>query len=102
MNRSPVLPVAILACMTATACMADAPRSPTPQTEQGPFRVTAVAGGLEFPWGLAFLPDGRMVVTERPGRMRLVSQDGKLSEPLKGVPTVFAQSQGGLLDVVAS
>jgi glucose/arabinose dehydrogenase len=88
--------------MTATACMADAPRSPTPQTEQGPFRVTTVAGGLEYPWGLTFLPDGRMVVTERPGRMRLVSKDGKLSEPLTGVPAVLAQSQGGLLDVAAS
>lgn len=61
--------------------------------------VTTVARGLENPWGLAFLPDGRMLVTERPGRLRLVSPSGKLSPPLKGVPAVFAESQGGLLDV---
>jgi aldose sugar dehydrogenase len=54
------------------------------------------------PWGLAFLPDGRMLVTERPGRLRLVGADGRLSEPLSGVPRVLAQGQGGLLDVVAS
>ncbi len=51
------------------------------------------------PWSLAFLPDGRMLVTERPGRMRIVTRDGKLSPPLADVPHVFAVSQGGLLDV---
>src|SRR5689334_17885158 len=54
---------------------------------------------LAHPWGLAFLPDGRMLVTERPGRLRIVSRDGKLSAPLTGVPQVFAVGQGGLLDV---
>lgn len=61
--------------------------------------METVAGGLEHPWGLAFLPDGGMLVTERPGRLRLVSPDGKVSAPLAGVPEVFAQGQGGLLDV---
>ncbi len=61
--------------------------------------VETVAEGLVHPWGLAFLPDGRMLVTERPGRLRIVSADGTLSEPLKGVPEVVAQGQGGLLDV---
>ena len=61
--------------------------------------VETVARGLNHPWGLAFLPDGRMLVTERPGRLRLVDQDGTVSPPLAGVPRVFAASQGGLLDV---
>lgn len=63
------------------------------------FRVVTVARGLEHPWGLAFLPDGRMLVTERPGRLRIVSADGSLSAPLAGVPAVVAEGQGGLLDV---
>jgi glucose/arabinose dehydrogenase len=64
------------------------------------FTEKVVAKGLEHPWSLAFLPDGRMLVTERPGRMRIVSADGKVSEPLRGVPKVDARNQGGLLDVV--
>ncbi|MBL8525243.1 MAG: PQQ-dependent sugar dehydrogenase [Betaproteobacteria bacterium] len=66
---------------------------------QGMKPVT-VAKGLEFAWGLAFLPDGRMLVTERPGRMRIVTQDGKLGAPITGLPPVFAQGEGGLLDVI--
>ena len=62
-------------------------------------KVETVARGLEHPWGLEFLPDGRMIVTERPGRLRIVTKDGKLSEPLTGVPQVDARGQGGLLDV---
>jgi glucose/arabinose dehydrogenase len=65
----------------------------------GELRVETVASGLANPWGLAFLPDGRMLVTERAGRLRLVSADGKLSRPLTGVPNVAARGQGGLLDV---
>lgn len=61
--------------------------------------VVRIADGLENPWGLAFLPDGRMLVTERPGRLRLIARDGRLSEPLAGVPPVVARGQGGLLDV---
>ncbi len=66
----------------------------------GELAVETVASGLENPWGLAFLPDGRMLVTERPGRLRLVGSDGKLSAPISGVPNVVARGQGGLLDVV--
>lgn len=62
-------------------------------------RVATVARGLEHPWSLAFLPDGRILVTERSGRMRVVGRDGALSAPLAGVPAVVAQGQGGLLDV---
>jgi len=71
----------------------------TIKAEAGPVKVEAVAKGLEFPWGLAFLPDGRMLVTERPGRLRIVEKNGSLSEPIKGVPEVFAHGQGGLLGV---
>ncbi len=56
--------------------------------------------GLEHPWALAFIGDGRMLVTERPGRLRLVQPDGKLGEPIEGVPKVVAAGQGGLLDVI--
>ncbi|WP_091832381.1 PQQ-dependent sugar dehydrogenase [Bosea lupini] len=66
----------------------------------GELVVETVASGLENPWGLAFLPDGRMLVTERPGRLRLVGSDGKLSAPISGAPNVVARGQGGLLDVV--
>ncbi len=69
-------------------------------SEHGAVTVTEVARGLEHPWALAFLPDGRMLVTERPGRMRLVSAKGVVSAPLANVPAVAARGQGGLLDVV--
>jgi glucose/arabinose dehydrogenase len=76
-----------------------APRSPTPASLNGIVRVETLAGGLEHPWALTFLPDGRMLVTERPGRVRIVDERGGLSEPLEGVPSVLARGQGGLLDV---
>jgi glucose/arabinose dehydrogenase len=64
------------------------------------FDVVTVSDGLANPWGLAFLPDGRMLVTERPGRLRVLSSDGKkMSEPVAGLPAVDARGQGGLLDV---
>jgi aldose sugar dehydrogenase len=68
-------------------------------TKQGTIKVQTLAQGLSHPWGLAFLPDGRMLVTEKVGRLRIVDKDGKVSEPLKGVPEVVAKGQGGLLDV---
>lgn len=72
-------------------------------SELGRVSVEEVARGLEFPWAVAFLPDeGAMLVTERPGRLRLVDAEGRLSEPLEGVPQVYARGQGGLLDVQLS
>jgi aldose sugar dehydrogenase len=63
-------------------------------------KIETIAKGLENPWGLAFLPDGRFLLTERPGgRMRIVSRDGKVSDPVRGVPAVYTSEQGGLLDV---
>jgi glucose/arabinose dehydrogenase len=64
------------------------------------FTVVTVAEGLVNPWGLDFLPGGKLLVTEKPGRLRIVSGDGKLSEPVTGLPEVDSRGQGGLLDVV--
>lgn len=73
------------------------------RTVSGPqVKVTEIAKGLENPWGMQFLPDGRILVTERPGRLRIVAKDGSLSPPLAGVPQVAAGGQGGLLDVALS
>ncbi|MBI1648541.1 PQQ-dependent sugar dehydrogenase [Hyphomicrobium sulfonivorans] len=63
-------------------------------------KVSAFASGLENPWGMQFLPDGRLLVTERPGRLRYIAKDGRLSAPIAGVPDVAAVNQGGLLDVL--
>jgi glucose/arabinose dehydrogenase len=90
--------LAALALLVLPALAQEAPRSPTPGSVKLAARVTDVATGLEHPWGLAFLPDGRLLVTERPGRLRLVA-NSRLSEPLAGVPGVYARGQGGLLDV---
>ena len=64
--------------------------------------MTTVAKGLEHPWALEFLPDGRMLVSERPGRLRVIDRNGRVAEPLAGVPKVVARRQGGLLDIALS
>lgn len=69
------------------------------ETEKGRISVETVADGLPHPWAIDFLPDGRMIVTERGGKMRLITQAGGVGEPLKGLPDVDAGGQGGLLDV---
>ena len=90
----------------ALACAIDASAAPTAstvvQTERHAVRVTILTRGLEHPWSLAFLPDGRMLVTERPGRLRYVLPDGTLDPtPIGGLPAAVAQAgQGGLHDVV--
>jgi len=69
-------------------------------TQEHAFRVVKVVEGLEHPWGLAFLPDGRMLVTERPGRLRVVGRDGKLDpQAISGLPQITVHGQGGLMDV---
>lgn len=73
---------------------------PVIASEEHTFRVVIVTRGLEYPWGLAFLPDGRRLVTERPGRLRLVAADGALDpQPIEGLPSIAVHGQGGLLDV---
>src|SRR5688500_12043376 len=79
----------------AFAGQADAPE----RKSHGAFDVITGAEGVQHPWGLACLPNGKMLVTERPGRLRVVTADGKLSEPVARLPAVDARGQGGLLDV---
>jgi aldose sugar dehydrogenase len=106
MNKTPMvlvtasLTVAIV--LTATFLIVTSTRGENTSfsSSSGQLDVQTVASGLANPWALAFLPDGRMLVTERPGRMRVVTSEGQVSPPLKGVPEVWASGQGGLLDVV--
>ena len=108
--RTPLrsLPVGALAALFAVLACRPAPeiaaqiagaRSPQPPSTDGVVTAETVARGLVNPWGLDFLPDGRMLVTERPGRLRIVNSGGTISAPVSGVPTVAASGQGGLLDV---
>ena len=86
-----------LACAVAPAIARAAQEAPS-----APARVTPVVGGLDHPWSMAFLPDGGILITERPGNLRLLRTPGGLSKPLAGVPKVAARGQGGLLDVALS
>ena len=69
------------------------------KSEKQTFKIEVVARNLETPWGLAFLPDGRLLVTERPGRLRIVENGKLLPEPVKGTPKVWEKQDGGLFDV---
>ncbi len=86
-------------CLGAAEPLAAAERLGTYTTDKQRFHLVKVTDGLEHPWGLAFLPDGRMLVTERPGRLRIVDGGKLVAEPVSGVPEVWADGQGGLLDV---
>ena len=104
MNQSRNRPLAsmLLAMATGTvlALLPPTGLGQTITTQEHAFRVVKIVDGLEHPWGLAFLPDGRMLVTERPGRLRIVGKDGKLDpQPVSGLPQIAATGQGGLLDV---
>ncbi len=97
--RAITLPVA-LASMLALSMPLAAQTTKAPPVKTGQaIKVETFAKGLVHPWGMAFLPDGRLLVTERPGRLRIVGKDGTLSAPLQGTPKVYASGQGGLLDV---
>jgi glucose/arabinose dehydrogenase len=78
-----------------------AAETPVVRSKEHAFRVHVLVRGLEHPWGVAFLPDGRMLVTEREGRMRVVRNGRLATEPLAGLPAIAASGQGGLLDVAA-
>jgi glucose/arabinose dehydrogenase len=88
--------VAAMVTLLSGACSAE---DRVVDTETGKVKVETLATGLEHPWGLALMPDGRVLVTERAGRLRILAKDGTLSDPLNGVPAVVAKGQGGLLDV---
>lgn len=70
------------------------------ETQNGKIQVTTIAEGLSHPWAIALLPQGGMLVSERAGKLRHISEAGEISLPLAGVPDVDARGQGGLLDVV--
>ena len=95
MIRRSAFALALAATLAAPAFALDK----TYATEETEIRVATVASGLEHPWGLAFLPDGNFLVTERPGFLRIVTPEGRVSDAIYGVPQVVAQGQGGLLDV---
>src|ERR1044071_3048350 len=88
--------ITLAAGLLALSSAADAQ---TFKSSAGDLKIETVVGGLAHPWALAFLPDGRMLVTERPGRMRIATPDGRLLAPLQGVPKVAAYGQGGPLDL---
>jgi aldose sugar dehydrogenase len=102
--------------MTLAACGAPSPPAPPAEpprsvadakpvpvaSEKVGFEVVELVTGLEHPWALAILPDGTMLVTERPGRLRRVGADGAVSAPISGLPKIFVDGQAGLLDVVLS
>lgn len=91
----------LLWCLLACGGAAAQEWSAVISSEKHAFRVTTLLSGLENPWSMAFLPDGRMLVTERAGRMRLVGPDFRLSpQAIEGLPVVVAQGQGGMFDVV--
>lgn len=99
-----LVPVAIVAAafVSANAQTSASRAESVSKSSDGAVRVVEVVGGLDSPWGMAFLPDGRVIVTEKGGTMRLVSNSGGLSKPIEGLPSVHAQGQGGLLDVTLS
>ena len=105
MRKFPHLALCLALPLALNACARPAPATGTaaPQAEPTPtgeLRIETIATGLDHPWAVALLPDGGFLVTERPGRLRRISADGQVSAPIAGVPAVFAEGQGGLLDVV--
>lgn len=97
-----VITAALIGWMAAAQASGPATAAPfisnDPPEIQG-VRLAQVVGGLERPWGMAFLPDGSVLVTERPGRLRVIRDGALVREPVSGVPPVHAAGQGGLLDV---
>ena len=106
MNKTPMVLVTasltVATVLTASFLIVTSTRGENTSfaSSAGQLDVQTIASGLVNPWALAFLTDGRMLVTERAGRMRIVTLEGQVSPPLKGVPEAWASGQGGLLDVV--
>lgn len=110
----PMRHLSLLLALGLTACHPSAPEpamqpqatvGAEPQryaSERGHYTVTELIANLEHPWALAFLPDGTMLITERPGRLRRIGSNGEVSAPIAGLPDLFVDGQAGLLDVVAS
>ena len=85
--------------LVATSLPALAVQTKAPAAPKSAITVQSIAKGLNHPWGLQFLPDGRMVVSERAGPIRIVGRDGTISPPIAGVPAADVRGQGGMLDV---
>src|SRR5690606_20180985 len=92
---------AMIIVLIAGSTSVDAQRKQkTASTSQSDAVTTEeLADGLNHPWGMVFLPDGRLLLTERAGALRILDRNNKLSDPLEGVPEVFTSKQGGMLDV---
>ncbi len=90
--------ILLVLIVTATGFSSFASAQQVVSSEAARFKVETIVSGLKFPWGLAFLPDGALLITERSGALRLF-QDGKLSKPVSGLPKIAVRGQGGLLDV---
>ncbi|WP_396135772.1 PQQ-dependent sugar dehydrogenase [Chamaesiphon sp. VAR_69_metabat_338] len=97
--RSLALKTIALAVISSLACSSNAQKSPVSQSAQANYRLVPVVSGLENPWSVAWLPDRTMLVTERPGRLRIVRNGVLDPTAIGGVPAVFASGQGGLMDV---
>jgi glucose/arabinose dehydrogenase len=103
-----LLSATLAACHRAPSAPAEPPRAVADakpvdvRSERVAFEVVERVSGLEHPWSLAFLPDGDMLVTERPGRLRRIGADGTVSTPITGLPEIFVDGQAALLDVVLS
>lgn len=91
--------IAKISVLTAVIAVATPLTAQTVDTQKGRVAVTTIADGLSQPWGMDFLPDGRIIVTEKPGRLRIVSMDGRKSPPIAGLPRISDSGQGGLMDV---
>jgi glucose/arabinose dehydrogenase len=101
--KSPLFRSFVFAAFCTLSCLSGWAQEKTQvvQSEKHAFRISTLLTGLENPWSVAFLPDGRMLITERAGRLRLVSADFKLDpKPIEGLPEVISHGQGGLFDVV--
>jgi aldose sugar dehydrogenase len=97
--RTSIRTVCLATCLAFTACsFAEEKVRDGIETEEATLRVVKVVDGLEHPWAIAFLPDGKMLITERPGRMQLF--DGEQLHRLSGLPEVTARGQGGLMEVI--
>jgi len=94
-----MFPLTSLIAMTLSFAASLPAQGKTVDTKTGPVSVEVLASDLNHPWGMAFLSDGRLLITERAGNLRTFTKGGELSEPLTGVPKVLAEDQGGLLDI---
>ncbi|MGJ3231434.1 MAG: PQQ-dependent sugar dehydrogenase [Oceanicaulis sp.] len=93
---------ALALCLALAACSAQEQQEPAPIASADLYAVEMVAEGLSHPWDIEFLPDGDMLVTERTGALRLISGGALRADPVEGAPAVYAEGQGGLLDVLAA